>query len=192
MDRGRAWWRVEEGQLAKISANSDPITSRWRGTVALAQPTASHYESSGPIAGDCVRRPVCGPAGGVWRRWRRWRRRWWWRRCDHSDNIRRSDHDDHDRHDNHNNCNNDNNYDAVVAQQEPSSTRLEDRSARLGTTTVAQRQRSRSTNGGVGSSRPGPPAGRAAATAALTRPRGSWSGAAAQRGSYTPMSATTA
>jgi hypothetical protein len=59
----------------------------------------------------------------VWRRRWRWRRRRWWRRrCDHSDDVRRSDHDDHDRHDNLNNYNDDNNYDAVVAQQEPSST----------------------------------------------------------------------
>jgi hypothetical protein len=98
--------RVEEEgeQLGKVSALSDrSISTWWRGTVALAQPMASHYESQAAGTRNRGFRPLCEPAGGVWRWW--WRRLWRRRRADH-DSYDRHNHDRHnydkyDRHDNY-------------------------------------------------------------------------------------------
>jgi hypothetical protein len=94
--------RVEEEgeQLGKVFALSDwSISTWWRGTVALAQPMASPYESQVASTRNRGFRPLCEPAGGVWR-WRWWRRLW--RRW-------RSDHDSYDRHNHHRH-----NYDKYV------------------------------------------------------------------------------
>ena len=94
-------------QLGKASALSDRSISKWwRGTVALAQPMASHYESQAASTRNRGFRPLCEPAGGVWWRW--WRRRLWRRRRSDHDNYDRHNHDRHnydkyDRHDNYDN-----------------------------------------------------------------------------------------
>jgi hypothetical protein len=55
----------------------------------MAQPMASHYESQAASTRNRDFRPLCEPAGGVWRWW--WWRRLWRRR-------RRSDHDNYNGH----------------------------------------------------------------------------------------------
>jgi hypothetical protein len=93
----------EGEQLGKVFALSDRSISRWwRGTVALAQPMASHYESQAASTRNRGFRPLCEPAGVVWWWW--WRRRLWWRRrrSDH-DNYDRHNYDKYDRHDNYDN-----------------------------------------------------------------------------------------
>ena len=79
---------------------------------------ASHYESQAASTRNRGFRPLCEPAGGVWRWWR-WRRLW---------RRRRSDYDSYNRH-NYDRHNYDkyvryDNYDNVGRSQEPSSTRL--------------------------------------------------------------------
>ena len=101
----RAWCesRRRGEQLGKVSALSDrSISTWWRGTVALAQPMASHYESQAAGTRNRGFCPLCEPAGGVWQWW--WRR-WLWRR-------RQSDHDSNDRH-NYDKYNNHDDYDNV-------------------------------------------------------------------------------
>jgi hypothetical protein len=69
---------------------------------------ASHYESQAASTRNRGFRPLCEPAGGVWRWW--WRRRLWRRR-------RRSDHDSYNRHNydrhNYDKYNSHDNYDNV-------------------------------------------------------------------------------
>ena len=85
----------------------------------MAPPTASHYETRGAITRTRGLRPLCEPAGGLWRRWGRLR--WWWRRrrVDHSYDDRRFDHDDDNGHNDYDECGNHNVVGLLGLEPEP-------------------------------------------------------------------------